>query len=52
MQSKQQTDAPGVGDAAPHFELRRNFEHNVNLRDLTAQGSVLLLFYVFDFGHV
>lgn len=45
-------DAPGVGDAAPPFELRRTFEEIVRLRDLLGRGSVLLAFYVFDFGSV
>ncbi len=42
----------GVGDGAPAFRLRRTFEEDIGLYDLTAGGPVLLLFYVFDFGHV
>lgn len=42
----------GLGDLAPDFELRRTFEESVTLSDLTARGPVLLVFYVFDFGHV
>jgi peroxiredoxin len=41
-----------VGDPAPAFRLRRTFEESVGLDDLTTGGPVLLLFYVFDFGHV
>ena len=44
--------APGVGDAAPAFELRRTFEESVRLHDLLERGPVLLAFYVFDFGSV
>lgn len=40
------------GDLAPSFELRRTFDENVALEDLLAIGPVLLVFYVFDFGHV
>ena len=42
--------APGVGDRAPGFELRRTFEESVRLADLIAGGPLLLAFYVFDFG--
>jgi peroxiredoxin len=41
-----------VDDPAPDFELRRTFEENVRLSELTKQGPVLLAFYVFDFGPV
>jgi peroxiredoxin len=41
-----------VGDLAPDFELRRTFEESVRLSTLTGRGPVLLVFYVFDFGHV
>lgn len=44
--------APGVGDRAPSFELRRTFEESVRLEDLLARGPLLLAFYVFDFGPV
>lgn len=40
------------GDLAPLFELRRTFDEDVALEDLLAIGPVLLVFYVFDFGHV
>lgn len=43
---------PVVGDPAPDFELRRTFDESVTLSDLTSRGPVLLVFYVFDFGHV
>jgi peroxiredoxin len=43
---------PRVGDIAPGFDLRRSFEESVSLKDLISHGPVLLLFYVFDFGHV
>jgi peroxiredoxin len=41
-----------VGELAPDFELRRTFEETVRLSEHTARGPVLLVFYVFDFGHV
>ncbi|MGH9246775.1 MAG: hypothetical protein ACRD29_21180 [Acidimicrobiales bacterium] len=44
--------APGVGDRAPQFVLRRTFEESVGLSDLLARGPLLLAFYVFDFGPV
>lgn len=44
--------APVVGDLAPDFELRRTFDESVTLSELTSRGPVLLVFYVFDFGHV
>jgi len=44
--------ALGVGDRAPAFRLRRTFEESVGLEQLIAGGPALLLFYVFDFGHV
>jgi len=40
------------GDLAPAFDLRRTFDENVALEDPLATGPVLLVFYVFDFGHV
>jgi len=40
------------GDQAPDFVLRRTFEEDVALADLLNAGPVLLVFYVFDFGHV
>jgi peroxiredoxin len=43
---------PGVGDSAPAFELRRTFEETVASSELLTTGPVLLVFYVFDFGHV
>jgi peroxiredoxin len=46
------SDAPGVGDRAPEFRLRRSFEESVALSDLLADGPLLLAFYVFDFGPV
>lgn len=42
--------APGVGDPAPEFVLRRTFEESVALSDLLVGGPLLLAFYVFDFG--
>lgn len=41
-----------VGDRAPGFTLRRTFDEAVELDQLLAKGPVLLIFYVFDFGHV
>jgi len=41
-----------VGDQAPDFELRRTFEEQVRLSELSARGPVLVHFYVFDFGGV
>jgi hypothetical protein len=43
---------PGVGDRAPAFELRRTLEEKVASSELLSTGPVLLVFYVFDFGHV
>jgi peroxiredoxin len=43
---------PGVGDDAPAFQLRRTFEETVASSELLSSGPVLLVFYVFDFGHV
>jgi len=43
---------PGVGDRAPAFELRRTFDETVASSELLLTGPVLLVFYVFDFGHV
>lgn len=45
-------DPVAVGERAPDFNLRRTFEESVDLRGLLANGPVLLVFYVFDFGHV
>ena len=42
----------GRGDRAPGFVLRRTFEEDVALDDLLARGPVVIVFYVFDFGHV
>lgn len=41
-----------IGDRAPGFTLRRTFDEQVALDDLLQRGPVLLVFYVFDFGHV
>lgn len=41
-----------VGDRAPGFTLRRTFNEDVALDDVLAKGPALLIFYVFDFGHV
>lgn len=41
-----------VGDRAPDFTLRRTFTEDVSLDELLSDGPVLLVFYVFDFGHV
>jgi peroxiredoxin len=41
-----------VGDRAPEFDLRRTFEQNVRLAELTSRGPVLVAFYVFDFGPI
>lgn len=46
------TNALEVGDTAPDFTLRRTFEESVSLADLLTRGPVVLVFYVFDFGHV
>lgn len=43
--------APGLGQIAPSFRLRRTFEESVSLDELVAGGPCLLVFYVFDFGH-
>lgn len=43
---------PSVGDLAPGFTLRQTFERDVSLDELLEGSSVLLCFYVFDFGHV
>lgn len=45
-----EAEALDVGDAAPDFTLRRTFDESVNLGALLAQGSVVLVFYVFDYG--
>jgi peroxiredoxin len=45
--------APGVGDRAPSFRLRKTFEQKVSLEDLLeGRRPLLLAFYVFDFGSV
>ena len=41
-----------TGDRAPGFTLRRTFDEQVALDELLGRGPVLLVFYVFDFGHV
>lgn len=41
-----------TGDIAPDFELRHTFDRSLQLSDLCASGPVLLVFYVFDFGHI
>lgn len=46
------TAAPGPGDPAPGFSLRRTFEETVDLATRLARGPVVLAFYVFDFGNV
>lgn len=43
-------DRLDVGSDAPDFTLRWGFERSINLRDTLQSGSVLLAFYVFDFG--
>jgi peroxiredoxin len=43
---------PQPGDLAPRFDLRQTFEHNLSLDELLERSTVLLCFYVFDFGHV
>lgn len=43
---------PRVGDLAPNFELRQTFDRSLSLAGLTDEGTVVLCFYVFDFGHV
>jgi peroxiredoxin len=40
-----------VGDRAPDLSLRRTFGETVALSDRLAVGPVVLVFYVFDFGH-
>lgn len=40
-----------IGDLAPRFRLRRTFDESVSLQELLATGPLLLVFYVFDFGH-
>lgn len=45
--------APGVGDPAPSFLLRKTFDERVSLDDLLeGHRPLLLAFYVFDFGSV
>ncbi len=44
--------APGLGDRAPAFSLRRTFDEQVELAELLARGPVVVAFYVFDFGDV
>jgi peroxiredoxin len=39
-----------VGDRAPDFRLRHTFEDDVDLAGTLERGSVVLVFYVFDFG--
>ncbi len=41
---------PQVGDTAPGFTLRRTMDVTVSLSDMLAGSSVLVAFYVFDFG--
>lgn len=41
-----------LGDRAPGFTLRQTFAKEVSLDELLTDGPVLLVFYVFDFGHV
>jgi peroxiredoxin len=41
---------PRVGDVAPDFTLRHTMDESVSLAELRRAGSVLLAFYVFDFG--
>ncbi len=40
-----------VGERAPDFRLRHTFTSEVSLSETLATGPVLLVFYVFDFGH-
>lgn len=40
------------GERAPDFELRQTFERRVSLGELTANGPLVLAFYVFDFGSI
>jgi peroxiredoxin len=42
----------GPGERAPSFTLRRTFDEDVALDDLLADGPVVVVFYVFDFGDV
>ncbi len=44
--------APGAGDRAPAFSLRRTFDEQVELAELNVRGPVVVAFYVFDFGDV
>jgi peroxiredoxin len=46
----QQQRGPEVGDRAPDFRLRHTFEDDVDLAGTLERGSVVLVFYVFDFG--
>jgi peroxiredoxin len=46
----QHEPAPLVGDRAPDFRLRHTFEDDVDLAGTLERGSVVLVFYVFDFG--
>lgn len=45
-------DILDLGEPAPDFTLRRTFEESVSLAAVNASRPVLLVFYVFDFGHV
>lgn len=52
LDSSPDGSVPQVGDIAPDFSLRRTFDETVSLGDLVLGGPALLVFYVFDFGHV
>ena len=52
MARSSDSSSPGVGAQTPDFTLRRTFDEEVTLSTLIADGPVVLLFYVFDFGHV
>ncbi len=46
----EQQRVPDVGDRAPDFRLRHTFEDDVDLAGTLQRGSLVLVFYVFDFG--
>ena len=43
---------PQIGEAAPDFTLPRSLEAMLTLSECLEHGSVLLHYYVFDFGTI